>query len=103
MGKLDIIIKTLENKQASNIKVIDLENKSSIADYFIIATGNSINQNKALLEYIEENLKKENYDILSVEGLRDGNWILIDCGDVVVHIFTSSQRSFYNIEDLWES
>lgn len=103
MGKLDIIINTLENKQASDIKVIDLESKSSIADYFVIATGNSINQNKALLEYIEENLKKENYDILSVEGLRDGNWILIDCGDVVVHIFTSSQRDFYNIEDLWES
>lgn len=103
MGKLDIIINTLENKQANDIKVIDLDNKSSIADYFVIATGNSINQNKALLEYIEENLKKENYDILSIEGLRDGNWILIDCGDIIVHIFTSSQRDFYNIEDLWES
>lgn len=103
MKKLDIIVRTLENKQASDIKVIDLDNKSSIADYFVIATGNSINQNKALLEYIEEELKKENYDILSVEGLRDGNWILIDCGDVIVHIFTSSQRDFYNIEELWES
>ena len=68
-----------------------------------MATGNSINQNKALLEYIEENLKKEGYDILSVEGLREGNWILIDCGDIIVHIFSSNQREFYNIEDLWES
>lgn len=58
MGKLDIIVKTLEDKQAYDIKVIDLENKSSVADYFVLATGNSINQNKALLEYIEENLKK---------------------------------------------
>ena len=59
MRKLDIIVKTLEDKQAYDIKVIDLENKSSIADYFVLATGNSINQNKALIEYIEENLKKE--------------------------------------------
>lgn len=102
MDKLDIILKTLEDKQASKIKLIDLDNRSSIADYFVIATGNSISQNKALLEYIEENLKKENYNIFSVEGLRDGNWILIDCGEIIVHLFTSSQREFYNIEDLWE-
>ena len=103
MGKLDIIIKTLEDKQAYDIKVIDLENKSSIADYFVLATGNSINQNKALIEYIEENLKKEGFDVLSIEGLREGKWILMDCGEVIVHIFSSNQREFYNIEDLWES
>ena len=69
----------------------------------MLATGNSINQNKALIEYIEENLKKEGFDVLSVEGLREGKWILMDCGDVIVHIFSSNQREFYNIEDLWES
>lgn len=103
MGKLDIIVNTLEDKQASDIKVIDLENKSSVADYFVIATGNSVNQNKALLEYIEENLEKNDFNILSVEGFREGKWILIDCDDIIVHIFSSSQRDFYNIEDLWES
>lgn len=103
MGKLDIIVNTLEDKQASDIKVIDLENKSSVADYFVIATGNSINQNKSLSEYIEENLEKNDYNILSVEGFRKGKWILMDCGDIIVHIFSSSQRDFYNIEDLWES
>lgn len=103
MGKLDIIVNTLEDKQANDIKVIDLENKSSVADYFVVATGNSINQNKALSEYIEENLEKNDYNILSVEGFREGKWILMDCGDIIVHIFSSSQRDFYNIEDLWES
>lgn len=103
MGKLDIIVNTLEDKQANDIKVIDLENKSSVADYFVVATGNSVNQNKALSEYIEENLEKNDYNILSVEGFREGKWILMDCGDIIVHIFSSSQRDFYNIEDLWES
>ena len=103
MGKLDIIVKTLEDKQAYDIKVIDLENKSSIADYFVLATGNSINQNKALIEYIEENLKKEGFDVLSIEGLREGKWILMDCGEVIVHIFSSNQREFYNIEDLFDT
>lgn len=103
MGKLDIIVNTLEDKQANDVKVIDLENKSSVADYFVVATGNSVNQNKALSEYIEENLEKNDYNILSVEGFREGKWILMDCGDIIVHIFSSSQRDFYNIEDLWES
>lgn len=102
MNKLDIIIKTLDEKKAEDIKVIDLEARSSVADYFVIATGNSINQNKALIEYIEEDLEKNGYKILSKEGLREGNWILLDVGDIIVHIFTQSQREFYDIEDLWE-
>lgn len=102
MSKLDIILKTLDSKQAEDIKVIDIGKRSSVADYFVIATGNSINQNKALTDYIIDDLAKEGYDIKSVEGLREGNWILIDCGDIIVHIFTQSQREFYDIEDLWD-
>lgn len=102
MEKLDIIVKTLEAKLADDINVIKLED-SSVADYFVVATGNSINQTRALADYIEEALAKEGYDVLSNEGLREGEWILIDVSDVIVHIFTQKQREFYDIDNLWEN
>lgn len=102
MKKLDIIVKTLEDKLAEDIKIIKLED-SSVADYFVIATGNSINQTRALADYIEDALYKEGFEIISKEGLREGEWILIDVSDVIVHIFTQKQRKFYDLDDLWES
>lgn len=102
MEKLDIIVKTLEDKLAEDIKIIKLED-SSVADYFVIATGNSINQTKALADYIEDALYKEGFDVISKEGLREGEWILIDVSDIIVHIFTQKQRKFYDLDDLWES
>lgn len=102
MEKLDIIVKTLDDKLAEDIKVIKLED-SSVADYFVIATGNSINQTRALADYVEDALYKEGYEIISKEGLREGEWILIDVSDVIVHIFTQKQRKFYDLDDLWES
>ena len=102
MQKLDIIVKTLEDKLADDINVIKLED-SSVADYFVVATGNSVNQTRALADYIEESLAKEGYDVLSNEGLREGEWILIDVSDVIVHIFTNKQREFYDIDNLWEN
>lgn len=102
MEKLDIIVKTLDDKLAEDIKIIKLED-SSVADYFVIATGNSINQTRALADYVEDALYKEGYEIISKEGLREGEWILIDVSDVIVHIFTQKQRKFYDLDDLWES
>ena len=87
MEKLDIIVKTLEDKLAEDVNVIKLED-SSVADYFVIATGNSINQTRALADYIEENLHKEGYELLSNEGLREGEWILIDAGHSLWYRFT---------------
>lgn len=102
MEKLDIIVKTLEDKLAEDINVIKLED-SSLADYFVVATGNSINQTRALADYIEEDLHKEGYELLSKEGLREGEWILIDAGDIIIHIFTQKQRKFYDLDNLWEN
>ena len=102
MEKLDGIVKTLEDKLADDINVIKLED-SSVADYFIVATGNSINQTRALADYIEDDLHKEGYDIKSKEGFREGEWILIDAGDIIVHIFTQKQREFYDLDNLWEN
>lgn len=102
MEKLDIIVKTLDDKLAEDIKIIKLED-SSVADYFVIATGNSINQTRALADYVEDALYREGFEIISKEGLREGEWILIDVSDVIVHIFTQKQRKFYDLDDLWES
>ena len=102
MEKLDIIVKTLEDKLAEDIKVIKLE-ESSVADYFVIATGNSINQTRALADYIEDDLYKEGYKLLSKEGLREGEWILIDAGDIIIHIITQKQRKFYDLDNLWDN
>ncbi len=102
MDKIEIILKTLDEKLAEDIKVVNLDN-SSIADKFIIASGGSINQTKALADYIEDDLEKEGYHLLSKEGLREGEWILLDAGEVIVHIFTQRQRKFYDLDNLWES
>ncbi|MCI7238356.1 MAG: ribosome silencing factor [Anaerococcus sp.] len=101
MEKVERILKTLDDKLAIDIKTIELDN-SSVADTFIIASGGSINQTRALADYVEEDLEKEGYKVFSKEGLREGEWILLDVGDVIVHIFTQKQREFYDLDNLWE-
>ena len=101
MNKLDIILKVLDDRKAEDVNIIELKD-SSIADTFIVATGTSVIQTKALADYIEEELEKNDYSLLSKEGLREGEWILMDAGDIIIHIFTGKQREFYGIDDLWE-
>lgn len=101
MDKLDIILKTLDDKLAEDVRVINLEG-SSIADTFVLASGASINQTRALADYIEDDLEKEGYSLISKEGLREGEWILLDVGDIIVHIFTIKNRQFYDLDNLWE-
>mgnify|MGYP000236013700 FL=1 len=101
MSKLETILKVLDDRKAENVNIIEL-NDSSIADTFVVATGTSVIQTKALADYIEEELEKNGYSLLSKEGLREGEWILMDAGDIIVHIFTRKQREFYGIDDLWE-
>lgn len=101
MNKLEIITKVLDDRLAEDVNVIEL-NDSSVADYFVLATGTSVIQTKALADYIEEELEKNGYTLLSKEGLREGEWILIDVDDIIVHIFTQRQREFYGLDDLWE-
>lgn len=101
MSKLETILKVLDDRKAENVNIIEL-NDSSIADTFVVATGTSVIQTKALADYIEEELEKNGYSLLSKEGLREGEWILMDAEDIIVHIFTRKQREFYGIDDLWE-
>ncbi len=102
MELLENIIKYLEDKKAINIKTIDIKAKTTIADYFIIASGTSSTHIKALADNIEEELKKQNIYPNKIEGYNSAAWILMDYQDVIVHIFTEEQRQNYNLEDLWE-
>lgn len=100
MNKLDVILKVLDDRQAQDVNVIELKD-SSVADTFVIATGTSVIQTRALADYIEYELHENGYELLSTEGLREGEWILMDAGDIIIHIFTQKQRNFYGLDDLW--
>lgn len=92
----------LESKKAKNIKKIDIKNKTTIADYFIIASGTSTTHVKSLADNLEEELKKNNVYPKKIEGYDTGSWILLDYDNIIVHIFTESERQNYSLEDLWD-
>ena len=95
------IFKILDNKKAIDITKIDLNNKTTIADYFIVASGTSNTHVKSLADNVEEELKKEGILPNKIEGYDSGLWILMDYGEVIVHIFTKAERENYSLEDLW--
>ena len=98
---LALVEKVLEDGKAEEVAVIDLEGKSSIADYMVIATGRSQRQVVALADRIAAAVKDAGHGRVSVEGLPFGDWVLIDAGDVVVHLFRPEVRDYYNLEKMW--
>ena len=96
-----IIIKTLDSNKALDIVTIDLENKSSIADFMIIASGTSSRHIQALSEQVLEKFKINGIKNCQIEGKESGDWKLIDGIDVVVHIFNPEKRKFYDLEKMW--
>ncbi|MBO4635719.1 MAG: ribosome silencing factor [Clostridiales bacterium] len=101
---VDRIVKALEDKKGVDIEVIDVEDKTTLADYFVIASGNSTTQIKALTDEVEYALKTD-YSLYPdhIEGRSGDRWMLIDYKDVVVHIFHPEDRARYNLEQLWET
>lgn len=99
MAKLAIA--ALEDKKAEDIRVIDISEVSVIADYFIIAGGNSRNQLQALSDNVQEKLARAGYPEKQIEGYHTANWILLDFGDVIVHIFDKENRLLYDLERIW--
>ncbi|MFQ5346649.1 MAG: ribosome silencing factor [Rhodothalassiaceae bacterium] len=95
------VLTVLEDKKAEDIITIPLAGKSSIADLMIIASGRSARQVAALAEHTIEALKHAGESGVRVEGLPQADWVLIDAGDLIVHIFRPEVRSFYNLEKLW--
>lgn len=98
---LDLVLHQLDEDQAQEVVTIPLEGKSSIADYMIIATGRSTRQVAAMANKLAERIKKEGKGSARIEGLPAADWVLIDAGDVVVHLFRPEVRSFYNLERMW--
>ena len=93
--------KALEDKKAEDIKVIEIGSISILADYFVIANGNSSSQVEAMVDAVEEELAKNGFEPKRVEGVRSSGWVLLDYGDIVVHIFSKEDRLFYDLERIW--
>lgn len=96
-----IAYKVLDEKKAIDTRIIDIRELSVIADYFMIAGANNDRQVKALADRIEEILGKSGVVPKGIEGYNSANWILMDYGDVIIHIFNQEQRLFYDIERIW--
>lgn len=99
---LKIITAALEDMKAEDVVVIDLEGKTSIASYMVVASGNSNRHVASIAQKIEENLKAAGYRS-TTEGEIKADWVLIDAFDVIVHIFRPEVREFYNLEKMWQS
>ena len=93
--------KTLDDDKAQDIVVIDLDGKTSMGDYMVIATGTSQRQVGAMADHLQENLKASGVSGITAEGTSSCDWVLIDAGDIIVHLFRPEVRSFYNLEKIW--
>ncbi len=97
-----LAVEAASDKQADNIVMLDTSQVCSFADYFVICSGDSVRQIEAIWQEIREKLKRDGVVPFHIEGAADSGWILLDLGEVVVHIFSSSQRDYYRLDDLWE-
>lgn len=93
--------KAMDDKKAEDIKIIDIGDITTIADYFIICTGSNISQTDAINDNVIETLGRAGFETKRIEGSRNSGWILMDYGDIVVHIFTREDRLFYDLERIW--
>jgi ribosome-associated protein len=98
---LDLYINAVMGKKAIDLVVLDVQGLTSVSDIFIICSGRSNRQVSAIAEYIQVNLKKHAIKPLSVEGKKEGHWVLLDYGHIIIHVFYEPFRAFYDLEGLW--
>ena len=91
----------LEDKKAQDIQVIEVADLTVLTEYFVLCSGTSVTQIKALADTVEHELKEKGNPPIRVEGYQSGNWIVVDFGSVIVHVFHAEMREFYNLERLW--
>ncbi len=105
LGKkvVDLILKDLDDSKAENVIAIDLMGKTSIADAMVIASGRSDRHVGAIADHLIQILKEKGHDVPRVEGMPQCDWVLIDAGDVIIHVFKPEVRMFYNLEKMWGS
>ena len=102
LAKAFLSVQAAANKKAETIRVIDLRELSTFTDYFLICSGMSVPQVKAIADSIVIQLKEEGFSPISVEGYGEGRWVIVDFGDMVVHVFLDALRDYYDIESLWD-
>ncbi|WP_313756324.1 ribosome silencing factor [Tissierella sp.] len=100
-NKLSIITKACEDKKGIDIKLLNISKLTSIADYFVIVSGNSSTQVMAIADEVESKMIEAGELEFSKEGYQSGRWILLDFNDIIVHVFHKEEREFYNLERLW--
>lgn len=98
---LNVAVQAAEDKKANDLVVLDLRGISLIADYFVICHGNSDTQVQAIATEIRKRIHEEGVSLRGIEGMDAARWVLMDLGDVIVHIFHRDEREYYNIERLW--
>ncbi len=98
---LEMVVKAADDKLAENIMVLDVRGLTSLGDYFVIMNGRNERQMGAILDGVADTVQKNNIEIKNQEGKDSGNWMLLDLTDIVVHIFSSEDRHYYNLEKLW--
>ena len=96
-----VAYQALDEKKGEDIRVIDISGISVIGDYFIITNGTSDSQVRALVDNVEEKMHKAGYELKEQEGNNSGTWVLLDYGDIIIHIFDRENRPFYNLERIW--
>ena len=98
---VEMAYNALSDKKGGDIKIIDIHEVSVLADYFIIADGSNINQVQAMADHVQEVLARAGWECRQIEGYQNANWILLDYGDVIIHLFSREDRLFYDLERIW--
>ncbi len=98
---LQIVLDSLDADKAIDVAVIELQGKTTLADFMVVATGTSRRHILAMAEKLRDRLKKAGFGAIEAEGLEEASWVLLDAGDVIVHLFRAETRALYDIERLW--
>lgn len=99
---IDVAIAALEDLKGQDIKIMDVQNLTSITDTMVVCTGTSNRHVKSLADHVVEQAKEQGYRPLGVEGTSESEWVLVDLGDVIVHVMQIQTRAFYQLEKLWD-
>ncbi|WEG74329.1 ribosome silencing factor [Vagococcus intermedius] len=98
---LEVVVKAADDKRAEEIIAMDVQGISLLADYFVVCHGNSEKQVGAIVDQVAEAARENGIEVGRIEGKESGKWVLVDLGDIVLHVFHAEERSFYNLEKLW--
>lgn len=101
MSLLDLVLNSLQDDKAEDIVTIDLRGKSAVADHMVVASGRSTRQVAAISEKLQKRIKEVTGETAKSEGMGVGDWVLLDAGDVIVHVFRPEVREFYQLEKMW--